>query len=367
LSSMGTEVGATQPSRAQEENRRLVKPLVTFFDRIKNLPVIAKRDDTGPFLAGSDEFGIEIDGENKRVDVLVFSWDSEGYLCTKAVEAKLASSPSRSIEEALGQATDYQALFDEVYVATQEGNIGNHHLSLLSDLGLGWFSVTPNGDVKERLIPDHKRRFDSGEYIRQVAPRLTVALAFLTLFDQEKPIRFGMTGAGGIYVAKEYTPVSPHIQLNAWFEPKTQLWFDPDRKPFAGIGFNLEHKPGWRAILQSKPDLPKISRTLRDLTSLDYDVRLVKVPNPHPKNAQDIPIELIDKTSAAEIFQKVEQVLKPSSKFRPHLTVSKKFLETTHEVPRSEALEVASKSRIEIERLISCFCDDSESCDWNQA
>lgn len=133
-------------SRSHPEYVQVVKPVVNYFERIlanEGWCVIAQREESedGQILQGTDEFGIFLDAR-MQVDVLAFKWDTHGRIVTKAVEAKIAksvntatsaSSPARSVDEALGQAASYQILFDQVYIATPNGDM-KHRESTLSDL-----------------------------------------------------------------------------------------------------------------------------------------------------------------------------------------------------------------------------------------
>jgi len=331
-----------------QEYIKLVKPVVDYFERQWNLPVIAIRKQNGGRFHGSDEFSISMDNEDMRVDVLGFNWDVEGGIATKAVEAKLIpDSPARSVDHALGQAINYQVLFDEVYVAVESGGIGRHRESVLSDLGLGWLSVDKSGNVKEKNKPEPRKRFDRNQCNEQVLRRLLPPLVFLEIFGP--PIKYGMTRYGGIYVAKELVPKF-HIQINAWFDPYSKA-------PFirSGIGFNIEHKDTFRAIIKKKPDLPEVSGILKELAFNDYEIALVKVPNPHPKNAPDVPMKLPDKTDAEGIFRTIKRVLPRESRFRPHLAVFKEFLPEGRDIKKDAALQLARVAQTEIKPISEYF------------
>ena len=338
----------TSPAPKRNEYLQLVKPIVEFFEK-RNLPVIAKREkNTGRILYGSDEFGVSpTRGEIMRVDVLAFQWNAHGRVVSKAVEAKLyQGSPAQSVGYALRQAASYQVLFNEVYVAVEKGKIG-YYESMLSDLGLGLIFVDNSSNVEVQLEPKPSRRFSMKEYRRQVVPRLVPPLAFLEVFGP--PIKFGLTRDGQLYAVKELADPKLHIQFNAGVA-------DGD-KARSYIGFNLEHKNAFRAILRKKPDIATISRMLKELVSNGYEVTLVKVPNPHPKNARDVPIKLADKTNAKEIFRKVKPVLEKDSGFRPHLAIYKEFLQIGQDISREEALQLTREAVAEISPLSSYVCE----------
>jgi len=351
MNKRGSRTGKRPTNKQSDRDQEyvwLVKPVIDCFERQWNLPVIAIRKQNGGDLHGSDEFGISMDNEDMRVDVLGFNWDAKGRVATKAVEAKLIpNSPARSIDHALGQAINYQVLFDEVYVAVESGGIGAHRESVLSDLGLGWLSVDKSGNVKEQKKPEPRKRFDRNQYNKQVLPRLLPPLVFLKIF--RPPIKYGITRHGGIYVAKEPTPKF-HIQINAWFDPNSKA-------PFirSGIGFNIEHKDTFRAIIKKKPDLPEVSRILKELAFNNYEIALVKVPNPHYRGALDVPIDLTDKTDSKEIFRKIKQVLPQDSGYRPHLAVFKEFLPEGKDIKKDEALQLAGVARTEINPISEYF------------
>ena len=281
------------------EYLRVVQPVISYFEK-KGLPVIAKRDTrNGDILRGKDEFGVSLEeSEFSRPDVLAFNWRSDPLITTEAVECKLANSSGKSVEGALGQAASYQILFDHVYVAVQSGEIG-YRESILSELGLGWISVDKSGDVDIRRLPEHRRRFDMDQFNKQVLPRLVLPLAFLEVFG--RPIGYGETREGGIWVAKELArDPDMHLQVSSWFDRSEQASY---------IGLNIEYKETLRAILRQDPDLEKLSRMLKELDSSGYEICLTKDPNPKPRNAKDIPIKLEDKTDTKEVFNKIANLL----------------------------------------------------------
>jgi len=338
----------TSPAPKRNEYLQLVKPVVEFFEK-RNLPVIAKREkNTGRILYGSDEFGVSpTKGEIMRVDAVAFEWGADGRVVSKAVEAKLyQGSPAQSVGYALRQAASYQVLFNEVYVAVEKGEIG-YHESILSDLGLGLIFVDNSSNVEVQLEPKPSRRFSMEECRKQVVPRLVPPLAFIDVFGQ--PVKFGLTRDGQLYAVKELADPKLHIQFNAGVAD--------GEKARSYIGFNLEHKNAFRAILRKKPDEATISRMLKELVSNGYEVSLVKVPTPHPKNARDEPIKLTDKTNANEIFRKVKPVLKKDSGFRPHLAIYKEFLQIGQDIGREEALQSTREAVAEISRLSSYVCE----------
>jgi len=340
----------TSPAPKRNEYLQLVKPVVEFFEK-RNLPVIAKREkNTGRILYGSDEFGVSpIKGEIMRVDVLAFKWGADKRVVSKAVEAKLCrGSPAQSVGYALRQAVSYQVLFNEVYVAVEKGEIG-YYESILSDLGLGLIFVDNSSNVEVQLEPKPSRRFSMEEYRRQVVPRLVPPLAFLDRAIFGPPIKFGLTRDGQLYAVKELADPKLHIQFNAGVAD--------GEKPRSYIGFNLEHKNAFRAILRKKPNEATISQMLKELVSNGYEVSLVKVPNPHPKNARDEPIKLTDKTNAKEIFRKVEPILEKDSGFRPHLAIYKEFLQIGQDIGREEALQSTREAVAEISPLSSYVCE----------
>jgi len=339
---------------SRAEYLKVVRPVVRYFED-QGLPVIARRDKhdvkSAWILQGKDEFGTSLEGsEFTQLDVLAFSWNSDSPITTKAVECKLADSPGKSIELVLGQAARQRFLFDQVYVAVQSGEIGNRQ-SMLSDLGLGWISVDESGSVDIRRNPEHKRSFDRDRYNKQVLPRLALPLTFLDSFGP--PIRYGETRRGGIWVAKELTKdPGLHVQMSGWFDQREQSSF---------LGLNIEHKETFRRILQQHLDLAKVSLMLKELDSCRYEIRLQKDLTPKARNAQDIPIELKNRTDAKELLDKIDGLLQ-ERRFRPHFFIVRRFV-TGRDLKRDQVYHQVEEVSADLKSLITYLKEISEKHD----
>ena len=97
-----------------------------------------------PGVNGTSEFGVKAPGSKKyqAIDVLGVKWTSDRDIHTVAVECKLHSTARQSVGASLDQATDYQVTFDEVYIATQKGELKDRE-PVLSALGIGHLAVDP--------------------------------------------------------------------------------------------------------------------------------------------------------------------------------------------------------------------------------
>lgn len=86
-------------------------------------------------------------GYSRKVDIVAARWvDDEPYVV--AVESK---ATAKAIFDALGQAVQYQTVFDEVYIATPEDINGDPTArSALADLGVGY--IRTNLETKRAHI-----------------------------------------------------------------------------------------------------------------------------------------------------------------------------------------------------------------------
>jgi hypothetical protein len=89
------------------------------------------------YLVGKGEFGMEVSGLGnvRLVDIVAARWDGDRHIKAVAVECK---ATVWAVYDGLGQAVQYQSVFDEVYLATpialERDSVAR---STLVDLGLG--------------------------------------------------------------------------------------------------------------------------------------------------------------------------------------------------------------------------------------
>jgi hypothetical protein len=231
-----------------------------------------------PGIEGTDEFGVPVPegGQWRQVDVFGCRWNLEGSPETVAVECKRASTVRDSVNAALGQATDYQLYFHQVYVATETGPLVDR-TNVLAALALGHIEVETEGQARfnPQIEPTYNPRFDDHRYSRYVKPRAAIALAFQEVFDRASsaPLRYGDVRAGGIWLAKA---VAGNLQWNCWFDPTDES---------VACGINLEHKGDIQRILRGL-DGPALSSALGQL-AVGYQVRVAKHPLPRRRRAPD--------------------------------------------------------------------------------
>jgi hypothetical protein len=120
-------------------------------------------------------FGVDVHGVTKKVDVVAFKGIND-ELEAEAVECKLGRT-WEAAGEAIGQATAYQRMFPEVYVATEASEDNLKHVeSLLRQLGLGYIMVGKD-KAEEIFPPSHNIRFNQKEYELQVKGKAIALLA----------------------------------------------------------------------------------------------------------------------------------------------------------------------------------------------
>ena len=89
------------------------------------------------YLVGKGEFGMEVSGLGnvRLVDIVAARWDGDRHIKAVAVECK---ATVWAVYDGLGQAVQYQSVFDEVYlappIALERDSVAR---STLVDLGLG--------------------------------------------------------------------------------------------------------------------------------------------------------------------------------------------------------------------------------------
>lgn len=264
---------------------------------------------------GKGEFPIvsQSTGRIRYADVVAIRW-SGGHVQTVAVECKRTAD---KVYDALGQAVEYQSLFDEVYIATPL-DIEHKELirSTLVDLGLGHIrtgetpsvaevTVAPTPRWPARFLP-HKRRAVDG--------RLALGLAVRKIAEHPHKIRYGFYpqtdgGPQGIWCAEE---VVGHLQWNSWHETSVT---GADE---AGAGINVERAEDVRRIAHNL-DPVSLDRALSALNE-NYVVRVIYAPNPRHYGAKDEVVlhEQAIQTSASETRS---LLLAPPKGKRPQLQV----------------------------------------------
>lgn len=265
-------------------------------------------------IKGTDEFGVKIEGREKwvTVDILGVRWRENGQVHSVAVECKLHGTAWESAGASLNQVTDYQVFFDEVYVATQEGDL-KHKESVLRELGVGHMVVNLHTNKVRTLLPAQPRnasRFEPLQNATQVVPRVVMPLVFQDRFGLSP--RYMHTRSGGLWVAVDVIPHS-QVQYNAGgINGRTRL------------GINVEFIDDLRSIIRAV-DRAKLASCLRALSNehrltlgideLRTDRRLSK---PVDGRANEVDVNYLLKQIEKEV--RLKTGVRRRSK--PHLTIS---------------------------------------------
>ena len=150
-----------------------------------------------------------------------------------------------AVYDGLGQAVQYQSVFDEVYIATPFP-LGADAIarSTLVDLGLGNVTVPEDGRAFVAVVPHSQRpsRFEPQTKATYIAHRLALGLAFREIATAAK-IRFGFWDRSlSIWYAEE---VSGHLQWNCG-----QKFIEREGSPYESfVGINLEHAEDLKRVL----------------------------------------------------------------------------------------------------------------------
>jgi len=290
------------------EERALTKPVGELLRGYGYKFVVSSEPPLG--IDGRDEFGVPTPegGQWRLVDVVAARWGQQSLVDAVAVECKRAGSLRDSVNGALGQATDYQTCFRQVFVATEPGELYDKRL-VLESLGLGHIVVDQvRGQAEFSSWPPtaENARFSSSAHDQFVAPRLALALAFQEAFeDVGGVLRYGGTRRGGIWLARA---VVGNLQWNCW-------WDETDKTAASGI--NVEHKADMRLITERlEPAL--FARALQEVPPR-YRLWAMKVRVPGRTGAPApfiYPHSEARKVDAATLLSAVKEVL-PDKAWRP--------------------------------------------------
>lgn len=266
---------------------------------------------------GRGEFGIQValhsDPKPRRVDLVAARWDAEQRLRTVAVECKGATW---AVYDGLGQAVQYQSLFDEVYIATPFA-LGADSIarSTLVDLGLGNITVPNDYPAFVAVVPHYQRpsRFEPHHKSQYLTRRLALGLGFLEVAIAPK-IRFGFwTQSLSVWYAEE---VAGHLQWNCG-----QAFLGQLDKPYSSyIGINLEHAEDIRRILGNL-SADQFQFALKQLP-LGYTAKVDHDPwpaNPHRETLTPL-LGNARTARAEEILQLLRKENAPAG-YKPHFWV----------------------------------------------
>jgi hypothetical protein len=194
-------------------------------------------------IRGTDEFGVPVPegGQWRQADIFACKWVDESSVRTAAIECKRQHNARDSINAALGQATDYQLYFHEVYIAA-EGEPPSDKTAVLRDLSIGYVDVDAAGETAHfpsASEPLFNPRFNQHLHDIHVKPRAVLALVFYEVFGgvSDTLMRYGNSRGSSIWLAKD---LRCNLQWNCWFDPE-------DRTAVCGI--NVEYTYDIRVLI----------------------------------------------------------------------------------------------------------------------
>lgn len=210
-------------------------------------------------------FGVNVHGARKKIDVVAFR-AADRDIEAKAVECKMGQT-WEAAGEALGQATAYQRLFPDVYVATQATEESLKHVeSLLRELGLGYISVTEDGQAQEIFPPSHNIRFNQKEYELQVKGKAIALLACHEVLGSDN-FQFGRADNPCQIWVSSLEPCN----ISCSIDEGDIFWF----------ALNIESKPVVHRIF-SKVEVEELYELLSNLPP-SYEIWLWKFSSYRPK------------------------------------------------------------------------------------
>lgn len=262
-------------------------------------------------IIGTSEFGIELKrGKHETMDIVAARWTKTGNVHSVAVECKLHDTARESAGASLHQATDYQLFFDEVYIATQAGELGDKE-SVLRVLGVGHISVNLKSNEVRLLLPAdirNSQRFNTLENARQVTPRLALPLVFTDVFGP--PIRY-MDARQGLWVAKD---IVSRVQYNAGGTIKGRIYF----------AINIEFIQDLRQIAKNvnKAKLSSCLQALGDEFMVELGIDTVVTDNRVASPIKTFATR-VDVDALFDVIARETRVPKDGRrKTKPHLSIS---------------------------------------------
>jgi len=244
--------------------RALYKPVEDMFANKGYLSISSRKKFAHERVHGA--FGVDVHGSIKEIDVVAFKW-ADGEIEAKAVECK-AGKTWEDVGAALGQATAYQRLISDVYVATQTAEKDLRHTeSILRELGLGYISVE-NGKAEEIFHPSHNIRFNQKEFELQVKRKAMALLGFQEILGRGN-FQFGQVDQPRDIWVSSLEPCN--MMCSPRPKEERTFWFALD----------IESKPAVRSIF-STVEPKRIHKLLSELP-LGYELCLWKLRRYYPK------------------------------------------------------------------------------------
>jgi hypothetical protein len=335
----------------EQQEKEFVPPVVQLLASLGHPVVLSARAAVG--FEGKGEFAIRSPATQRvrRADVVAARWNFDGTPLTVAVECKATVA---AVYEALGQAADYQSVFDEVYIATPLAPEDLMFVrSTLVELGIGHITVghqsTP-ATVTVPPVPRWPSRFQPNRRAT-VDCRLSLGLGFREVGAGANP-RFGFfTEADrlGVWYAQE---VFGHRQWNAWCVASGE-----ETNVFAGI--NIEHIADIREIVR-EVDVSRLKATLAELPP-DVRLHVDYVPNPRPHGSQATPV-VADSARLADASAVLSALGDCPPKYRPQLSIHRALGPTgVGPFRHDDCVAFLRRVRDELGSVMACLLPESHN------
>lgn len=279
-------------------------------------------------------FGVNVHGVTKKIDVVAFRWIDE-EIEAKAVECKYGKT-WEAAGEALGQATAYQRLFPEVYVATQAGEEDLKHVeSLLRELGFGYISVE-NGEAEEIFPPAHNIRFNQKEFELQVKGKAIALIACYNVLGSDN-FQFGRADSPGYIWISSLEPCNVSCSLQ---DIGRIFWF----------ALNIEKKGAVKRIF-SEVEVEELYKLLHELPS-DYHVWLGKFASYRPKKYEHEEEKSVSELKLQDIASYVVKIKRWG--WKAHVQVGKNvFFDVLSKTAFTGELKKATSEMSTLQRLFN--------------
>lgn len=290
-----------------------------------------------------------MEGQNETIDVLAVRWSGSESVQSVAVECKLYDTPRRGVGASLRQATDYQLFFDEVYTATQSGQLGAKE-SVLKALGLGHISVDLEFKKADITFPARFRnadRFDALQNAKQVIPRAVLPLIFKDVFGL--PLRYMDASRGGLWVAKDMVS---NVQYNAGGHCRRKKTY---------FAINIEFIEDLRQIVK-KVDRAKLRSCFQALG----EEHMVELGIDEMRTDRRLSTPVRGPAKGTDVNQLLSEIEKGTHiptggrrKSKPHLTISRQLYDWDEPLKREDYIARVKKARDRftplMEVLEACF------------
>jgi len=278
----------------------LYKPIEDMFAKRGYFSVSSRRK--LPSERVHSPFGVNVHGATKKIDVVAFRW-TDGEIEAKAVECKYGRT-WEAAGEALGQATAYQRLFPEAYVATQAAEEDLKHVeSLLRELGLGYISVE-DSKTEEVFPPSRNIRFNRKEFELQVKNKAIALLACYHVLGSDN-FQFGRADEPGyIWISSLEA-----CNISCSFSKSEPFWF----------ALNIESKPAVKRIF-STLEVKELYKRLSGLPS-DYHIWYAKFASYRPKKYEQEEERPVSELKLQDITSYVDKIRKWN--WKAHIQVGK--------------------------------------------